>query len=134
DTETFSSKLITVALRGRPLPLVEPLVRALGPVDVLAIEDPPAHGPQRKLLTRFFSREVIAREEPAVAASVERRLHAMRKAGVSDAMEAIAGPLPVETTLRILGKGERLSPLVKRWSDQSVELLSGLVGELRFAQ
>jgi cytochrome P450 family 144 len=134
DTETFSSSFVNVALRGRPLPLVGPLVRTLGPIDVLAIQDPPAHGPQRKLLTRFFSREAIAREEPAVAASVERRLHAMQVAGVSDAMGTLAGPLPVETTLRILGKGERLSPLVKRWSDQSVELLSGLVSELRFAR
>jgi cytochrome P450 family 144 len=134
DTETFSSKLITVALRGRPLAFVEPLVRTLGPIDVLAIQDAPAHGPQRKLLTRFFSREAIAREEPAVRASVERRLHAMRSLGTSDAMRTLAGPLPVETTLRMLGKGERLSALVKRWTDQSVELLSGRVGELRFAQ
>jgi cytochrome P450 family 144 len=134
DTETFSSRLITVALRGRPLPFVEPLVHALGPIDVLAIQDAPAHGPQRKLLTRFFSREAISREEPAVRASVERRLGAMRAAETSDAMRVLAGPLPVETTLRMLGKGERLSPLVKRWTDQSVELLSGLVTELRFAR
>jgi cytochrome P450 family 144 len=134
DTETFSSKLVTVALRGRPLPFVELLVRTLGPIDTLAIEDPPAHGPQRKLLTRTFGREAIAREEPAVEASVARRLHAMRHAGTSDVMRALAVPLPVETTLRMLGQGERFSPIVKRWSDQSVELLSGLVGELRFAR
>jgi cytochrome P450 family 144 len=134
DTETYSSKLITVALRGRPLFFVEPLVRILGPIDVLAIQDAPLHGPQRKLLTRFFSRETVSREEPAVRASVERRLTAMRAEGTSDVMRELAGPLPVETTLRMLGQGERLSPLVKRWTDQSVELLSGRVSELRFAQ
>ncbi len=129
DVETFSSKFVAfllqtgeggVALTPRPS-------EDVGPPDVLAIQDPPRHGPQRKRMTRCLGREAIDAMEPTIAAIVSPMLDGLIERGGGDLMAEVAFRVPVAVTLSLLAFPVADASWVKEKSDRAVELLSGIV-------
>lgn len=97
---------------------------AIGAVDVLATQDPPAHRLQRKLIDRAFTASAIA--------SLERDIRAFTVAALDGAgsmiewMDALANPLPIMVIGSMLGLPSEDGKAMKRWADAAVDLLSGV--------
>ncbi len=134
DPVAFSSNLLDALLSARRARWLAPVVRAVGPVDVLATADPPTHTKQRKAISRQFGRDAIRALEPAIRMRSEALVDAFIAAGGGDAMPALANALPVWTTLQALGLPATDFHRVKAWSDASVDVLSGLSVSVRFAK
>jgi cytochrome P450 len=128
DPETYSSNLVAILLssadgeaRAVRLP-----GRKAGPVDVLAIQDPPRHGTQRKVtasaMTTRFQRSLdddVRKLARALVAPLVAR-------GQGDWMEEVAFVLPMRIALQLVGFPERDHDQVKAWCDHAVALLSGV--------
>jgi cytochrome P450 len=134
DPVAFSSNLLDALLSARHARSLAPVVRTVGPVDVLATADPPTHTKQRKVISRQFGREAIRALEPAIRVRSETLVDAFVAAGGGDVMPALANALPVWTTLQALGLPAADFDRVKAWSDASVDVLGGLRVGVRFAK
>lgn len=128
DVETFSSKFVAILLhRGSEVSLMPRPSEDMGPPDVLALQDPPRHGPQRKRMTRSLSREALDAAEPAIAALVDPLVDGFLATEGGDLMDRVAFRLPVAVTLALLAFPAEDAGWVKEKSDRAVELLSGIV-------
>lgn len=127
-TEDFSSRIVEVLVASTGLPIFarRGVVR-FGPVDVLAVEDAPRHPFQRKLTTKHFARDPVARAIERVSLEIGRRLDAFVAQGGGDFMASVAGPIPVAVALSILGLPDRDGARVKVLSDRAVSLLAGVL-------
>ncbi|MGH2830523.1 MAG: cytochrome P450 [Actinomycetota bacterium] len=128
NTRVFSSHISAIVYAGQgPNPVVIPAdPDAVGAVDVLATQDPPAHTRQRKLLTRSFVASRIEELSPGVTAFVDERLDAVLPAGRVEWMEAVSNPLPLWVISNLLGFPDADAPRLKTWADAGVDLLSGV--------
>src|SRR5262249_32753802 len=136
NPDVYSSNLVAVLLEG----LEQPELLALeGAVDALAIADPPVHTRQRKLVNQAFSMRRVAGLEPAVRRLAESLIHAILSAGggrgsPADWMGEVAVPLPMTVIADLIGLPSEDVPQLKRWSDASVALLSGVNTPAQFAE
>ena len=100
-------------------------------VDVLAIADPPDHTRQRKTVARTFREISLA--EGWITALVEELLAPMLQRGSVDWASDFAAVLPVRVVARLLGLPDEDTPQLKQWSDDGVEMLSGVADTERLA-
>jgi cytochrome P450 len=133
--DIFSSHISAVVYAGQggnPVVLAgDP--EAIGAVDVLATQDPPAHTAQRKLMNRTFVHARIAALEPVMRAFVNDALtHALAQ-GRIEWMSAVANPLPLMVIAAMLGLADEDKDDVHRWADAGVDLLSGVAPPERMA-
>lgn len=132
DTESFSSNLVAVLMSGDSSDGAPGVVNLSGgdgreaqATDVLAIADPPKHTRQRRVANRAFTmRRVSAMEESIRALS--HRLIDDFSGDTVDWVERFAVPLPMTIIVELLGFPLEDIPRLKRWSDASVALLSGI--------
>ena len=101
------------------------------PVDVLAVQDLPAHKYQKKLTHQIVSQPFVKNLEPAVRLLatdllVQARQQA-REQGEVDFMQAVAWKLPMIMAMRLVGFPEADYPLVKDGCAHAVRLLSGAI-------
>src|SRR5262245_31201427 len=132
NPEVYSSNLVAVLLQG----LAQPELLALDGAgtrsgDALAIADPPVHARQRKLSNKAFSMRRVAALEAAIRALAEGRVGAILPQGgarwsSADWMREVAVPLPMIVIAGLIGLPSEDIPQLKRWSDASVALLSGV--------
>ncbi len=126
--DDFSSGIVEVLVRSARLPgLAVRAVDAMGPVDVLAVVDAPRHAVHRKLATRHFGREPVAHALDRMRPFIDARLDAYFASAGGDFMREVAGPIPVGVALSVLGLPQQHGARVKRLSDRSVALLSGVL-------
>lgn len=135
DTDTFSSNLVAVLMQqdcDGPLAFLDMGVggqqdeNGPGVVDVLAIADPPEHTVQRRASNRAFTLRRVAQMEADIRQLAESLTDQFIAEGRCDWVQALAVPLPMTIIVRLLGLPEADIPQLKRWSDHSVALLSGV--------
>ncbi|MCP4436729.1 MAG: cytochrome P450 [Actinomycetia bacterium] len=100
--------------------------------DVLATADPPDHSRQRKVVARTF-REVNT-AAPMIEELASAMLAPLVEAGSIEWMDSLASRLPVHVIAALLGLPDEDTPRLKQWSDDGVELLSGVASTERLAQ
>ncbi len=128
--ETFSSNLVALLMQGQtdgdtPSVFEVPSGGAQA-VDVLAIADAPNHTRQRKLSNKAFSMRRVASIEPHLRSLAEELVGAFHPRGEADWVKEMAVPLPVTIIAELIGLPLADAPQLKRWSDASVALLSGI--------
>jgi cytochrome P450 len=128
--EIFSSNLVAVLMEsgaggGRPEIFELPTSGARA-VDVLAIADAPQHTRQRKLSNKAFSMRRVAAMEPRLRALADGLFRGPLSDGRADWVEQMAVPLPLTVIAELIGLPLEDTPRLKRGSDASVALLSGV--------
>jgi cytochrome P450 len=128
--ETFSSNLVALLMQGQgdgeSPSIFEAPTGGAQAVDVLAIADAPHHTRQRKLSNKAFSMRRVAGIEPHLRRLAENLVSAFLSRGEADWVEEMAVPLPVTIIAELIGLPLADTPQLKRWSDASVALLSGI--------
>ena len=127
DPETFSSRIVAILVQSDDeLLIVDKPTLDIGPVDVLAIEDPPNHRQQRRIVGGVLTRSFVAGLEPRIRELVRDLLEPMVAAGEGDFMSEVAFALPVRVMVMLLGLPAEDAGRLKSWSDHAVALLSGV--------
>jgi cytochrome P450 len=132
DTDSFSSNLVSILIAGPDGPsMVEPPSGGGGIVDVLALQDPPAHGPQRKLTHSAITARFVRTLEARIGEMASDLLAAsLSGAGGSTCevewMEAYSKRLPMKVALDLVGFPREDWAEVKASCDHAVALLSGM--------
>ena len=128
DPERFSSNIVAILLAGgsgRLSTFVPPRL-PFAPPDVLAIQDPPMHRAQRKVVTGALGKDFVEAFEPSVRALVDERLSEVLARGEVDWMHSFAFPIPITLTLDLLSLPRDDAMSVKHWADECIALLSGV--------
>ena len=135
DTETYSSNLVSVMLStnadnasGKPpemLNLSGGEGQEAQATDVLAIADPPQHTRQRRVANRAFTMRRVANMEQRIASLCNELLSDI-KSEEFDWIKQFAAPLPLIIIMELIGFPLADREKLKRWSDASVALLSGI--------
>jgi cytochrome P450 len=130
NTEVFSSNLVAVLTAdsdGTQGPQVLDVsggsARA---TDVLAIADPPAHTRQRRISNSAFTVRRVATIEPRIRQLTESLIDAFIDSHEADWVQRLAVPLPMTIISELIGFPPDDIAQLKRWSDSSVALLSGV--------
>jgi len=134
DTETFSSKIVAILISGGSGRLLRVPQVPLFPVDVLAIADPPVHGVHRKLSTLGLGKSFPKNLDPWMEEKVAESLDRAIPSGRFDWMEAVAFCLPMQVALHLLALDVREHDLVKRLSDDAIDLLAGTTSTWRMTK
>ncbi len=134
DTETFSSKIVAILVGGGSGRLLRVPEIPMFPVDVLAIADPPVHGTHRKLSTLGLGKNFPKNLEPWMEEKVSESLDRAIPSGRFDWMEALAFRLPMQVALHLLALDVREHDLVKRLSDDAIDLLAGTTSGWRMTK
>jgi cytochrome P450 len=131
DTDSFSSNLVSILIAGPDGPTVFDAPSGNGGiVDVLAIQDPPAHGPQRKLthsaITTRFVRTLEARIRTLASDLLDASLSgAPGSTREVEWMAVYSKQLPMTVALDLVGFPSDDWSDVKTWCDHAVALLAG---------
>lgn len=135
DPETYSSNLVAILLAGgkggvQSMKLPD---LGVGPIDVLALVDPPVHAVHRKLASAAFSQRVQRGLDDDIRSIVTELLDAFVAKGGGDFMHEVAEVLPMRLVLRLVDLDESRHREVKRWCDHAISLLSGVNTPEQFA-
>jgi cytochrome P450 len=135
DTETFSSNLVAIVTEGvADGPEILDLTNAPRPADVLAIADAPTHTRQRKLTNKAFSFRRVAKLEPFVTGLMDELFEAFGKASEVDWMKAVGLPFPMRIISELVGFPTEDADRIQRWSDDALDLLSGIQSQERLGK
>ncbi|MBK8406395.1 MAG: cytochrome P450 [Sandaracinaceae bacterium] len=127
DTSTYSSNLVAILLAsGKRGAKTWQLPSGQGPVDVLAIEDPPVHTRHRKLATAALSSRFQKSLDDDIRAMVDELLAPALARGTCEWMHDVANVVPMRIALRLVGFPEEDHRRVKFLCDHAVALLSGV--------
>jgi cytochrome P450 len=132
DTDSFSSNLVSILMAGPEGPSVlEPPSGGGGIVDVLAIQDPPAHGPQRKLTHSAITARFVRALEAQIRVMASELMDASLSGAAGSTcevewMEAYSKRLPMAVALDLVGFPQEDWSEVKTSCDHAVALLSGI--------
>lgn len=138
NTEDFSSNLVAIifaGIDGETTMVDQP--RSGGdqlPVDVLAIQDPPRHGTQRKLGLQNLSLRYVESLEPSVRAKANAIIDRFINRGECDWVQEFAKEIPMTVALELAGFPTDDWRKVKHWCDEGIALLSGVNTPEQFAQ
>jgi len=125
---TFSSNLtsIVMAQTDGSMASLDVSQLGIGPVDVLAVQDPPAHTRQRALThPRFAMRTVRGREQSVRDQARDLLDPALEEPGELNWMSQFASLLPMAVIMDIIGLPAEDRDQLKDWSDLAIALLSG---------
>lgn len=125
---TYSSNLtsIVMAQTDGSMASLDVGQLGMGPVDVLAVQDPPAHTRQRALThPRFAMRTVRGREQSVRNQACELLDAAIENRAEANWMKKFAFLLPMNVIIDIIGLPLGDRDQLKVWSDLAIALLSG---------
>ncbi|MFT6758377.1 MAG: cytochrome P450 [Chitinophagales bacterium] len=128
NTDDFSSNLTSIIMNGpngEPSELERPQLDT-GPMDVLAIADPPAHKPQRRLAQKALSMRFVQSLEPIIRQQANDIIDRFIDDGKCDWVQAFAKEIPMTISLALAGFPTEDWQQVKAWSDNAIALLSGI--------
>ncbi|MBC7543600.1 MAG: cytochrome P450 [Candidatus Sericytochromatia bacterium] len=83
----------------------------------LVSTDPPRHWALRSLVLQAFTPAMVARQEPAIAESLNGLLDTAREAGGMEVIGDLAKPLTQRVIASMMGVPVSDLPLIRRWSD-----------------
>jgi cytochrome P450 len=101
------------------------------PVDTLLSADPPEHTRYRSLVARAFSGRAVARMETYVRSVAKELAMSVKHAGEMNVPPQFGVPLPLTVIADQLGVPRQDMPLFKKWSDDSVAPLGGMISKER---
>jgi cytochrome P450 len=125
---TYSSNLtsIVMAQTDGSMESLDVGQLGIGPVDVLAVQDPPAHTRQRALThPRFAMRTVRGREQSVRDQACDLLDAALENQEETNWMKKFAFLLPMNVIIDIIGLPLKDRDQLKAWSDLAIALLSG---------
>jgi cytochrome P450 len=100
-------------------------------VDTLITCDPPQHIRYRSLVSRAFSGRRVAGMEDYIRGVARELLRGFVREGTIDLVPSFAVPLPLSVIADQLGVPRSDMALFKKWSDDAVAPLGGMIGEDR---
>ena len=127
DTETFTSKTGPGVRKEPPQEIIEILSKGWMPVDTLLTNDPPAHRRFRGLVNKAFTPRRVAQLAPEIQTIANELVDAFIDAGCVELVSQFAVPLPLTVIADALGVPRSDLPLFKKWSDDSVAPLGGMI-------
>lgn len=132
DPKRFSSNVGAQA-GGFSAEIAEVMQEAAPPVDTLLTCDPPDHIRYRSLVQRAFAARRVARMEPQIRAVVEEVADDVAGEGARafDWVSRFAVPVPLTVIADQLGVPRSDMPLFKKWSDDAVAPLGGMISSER---
>jgi cytochrome P450 len=101
------------------------------PTDTLLSNDPPAHRRFRNLVNKAFTPRRVAALEPAIRTIANELVDAFIGAGKAELMRQFAVLLPLIVIADALGVPRANLDDFKRWSDDSVAPMSGMIDHQR---
>lgn len=128
DPRRFSSKSgPAVGGMAPPPPVLEVMARGYPQVDTLLTQDPPDHIRYRSLVSRAFSARRVAGLESYVRRIAEELVAGFVHEGTLDLVPRYAVPLPLSVIADQLGVPRSDMALFKKWSDDAVAPLGGMI-------
>jgi len=135
DTKRFSRQLDMTETRrlfgvdagSLPAEVDRLLVEASTHSPALFSADPPIHTRHRKLVSQAFLPRRVRAMEPMVQAHASRLMEPFAAAGGGDIISQLAVPLPLAVLGDILGVDCADLDLLKRWSDDLLRGIGGIV-------
>ncbi len=138
NTDDFSSNLVAIIFAGIDGETTMVDQPKMGdeqlPVDVLAIQDPPRHGTQRKLGLQNLSLRYVESLEPSVRSKANAIIDRFIDRGECDWVQEFAKEIPMTVALDLVGFPTDDWRKVKHWCDEGIALLSGVNTPEQFAQ
>ena len=131
--ERFSSAIGPTAVAPPP-EAIAILLSGIPPVSTLLTADPPAHTRYRALVSRAFAPRRVARMEAQVREVAEGLVAGFRGDGAVELVAGFAVPFPLTIIADQLGVPRADLARFKRWSDDFVALLGGMVTCERFVE
>jgi cytochrome P450 len=114
-----------------PAELMAIMKRGYPPVDTLLSADPPEHTRYRSLCTRAFSGRAVARIEPYIRGVAQELAQRVKGRGEMNVPPEFGVPLPLTVIADQLGVPREDMALFKKWSDDSVAPLGGMISPQR---
>ena len=131
DPARFSSQMLG-PFAAQPSPEVAEILKDAYPgVPTLLTNDPPSHTRFRNLVNKAFSPKRVAQMEGDILRIATELVDAFAADGEVELVSQFAVPLPLTVIADALGVDRADMPAFKRWSDDSVAPLSGLLTEER---
>ncbi len=131
NEEVFSSRQ-PPGVDINPSPeVMEIYAQGFPPVDTLLTNDPPAHTRYRVLVTKAFSARRVATLEPKVREIAAELADKFARHGKVELMHEFAIGLPLTVIADALGVPREDMDKFKRWSDDSVAPLGGMISPQR---
>jgi len=131
NEELFSSRQ-PPGVNTKMLPEVaEIYAQGYPPVDTLLTNDPPAHTRYRVLVTKAFSARRVATLEPKMRDIASELVDRFGRDGKVELMHQFAVGLPLTVIAGALGVPREDMDKFKRWSDDSVAPLGGMISAAR---
>jgi cytochrome P450 len=131
DPERFSSQMLG-PFAAEPSPEVAAVLKDAYPgVPTLLTNDPPSHTRFRNLVNKAFTPKRVGQMEGQIRAIADDLVDQFVAAGEVELVSQFAVPLPLTVIADALGVDRADMPAFKRWSDDSVAPLSGLLTEER---
>ena len=128
DPERFSSQSVSNRIVAPPPPeVVEIEKQGYKPVDTLLSNDPPSHTQFRALVNKAFLPKRVAQLEDSIRAIANDLIDAFIDDGKVNLVEQFCIGVPLTVIADALGVDRKDMPKFKRWSDDSVAPLSGLL-------
>jgi cytochrome P450 len=133
DQERFSSRSGPGVGGNASVPpeLIEIAKKGYPPVDTLLSADPPDHTRYRALVARAFSGRAVARMETYVRSVAQELAMRVKHAGEMNVPPQFGVQLPLTVIADQLGVPRQDMPLFKKWSDDSVAPLGGMITKER---
>jgi cytochrome P450 len=123
DTERFSSRLTTVAVKPPPPEVVAVMRRGFPRTGSIIHLDPPEHTAVRRMMNAAFTADRIATMEGAVATLANQLVDAFEAEGQADLALRFCRPLPVAVIAGILGVSPADAGRFGEWADDCARLL-----------
>ena len=94
------------------------------PLPMMLTMDPPDHTRLRRIVARDFTPSAVSAWRPLVERLAVEAVDRMLDEGTTDAVSAVASPLPILVIAQILGVPPEDYPQFRDWSDKIVESLA----------
>ena len=130
NTADYTAKSGPSVAMGPPR-VIEILEQGVPNVDTLLTADPPEHTRYRSLVSRAFAPRRVARLEAGIRKVAEELIEQIRRKRRVDLVSELAVPLPLTIIADQLGVPRSDMPSFKKWSDDAVAPLGGLISEER---
>jgi cytochrome P450 len=128
DPERFSSQSVSNRIVSPPpAEVIEIEKQGYKPVDTLLSNDPPSHTQFRTLVNKAFLPKRVAQLEDSIRTIANDLIDAFIDDGKVNLVEQFCIGVPLTVIADALGVDRKDMPKFKRWSDDSVAPLSGLL-------
>ena len=131
NEEVFSSRQPPGVIVAMPPEVMKIYEQGYPPVDTLLTNDPPSHTRYRVLVTKAFSQRRVATLEPKIREIASELIDEFAPDGKVELMHQFAVGLPLTVIADALGVPREDMDKFKRWSDDAVAPLGGMISAER---